>query len=83
MSMSPLDSGSFDQKIQDLLALLVRPFNSCKINFRTLIEKASRPSFSLISDCMVYLSLPLIDQKFVGKTGPYLYTLQFCGSIAA
>ena len=83
MTIAPLDSGSFDQKLQDPLTLLVRPFHSCKIIFRILIEKANRRSFSLISDCTVYLSLPLIDQKFVGKTGPYLYTLQFCGSIAA
>ena len=83
MSIAPLDSGSFDQKFQDPVALLVRPFNSCKINFRTLIEKANRPSFSLISVCTVYLSLPLIDQKFAEKTGLYLYTLLFCGSIVA
>ena len=52
--------------------------------------KSIQPSFPLISDCTVYLSLsPFWSQvcwKFCWttlKSGPYLYTLQFCHSIVA
>ena len=38
MSVSPLDSGSFDKKLQDPWALLLRPSFSCGRNCRTLVQ---------------------------------------------
>ena len=41
MSVAALDSGYFDEKLQDPWALLLQPSFSCKRNFRTLVQSNS------------------------------------------
>ena len=57
MSTAPLDSGSFDKKLQDPWVLLLRPSFSCGRNCRTLVQSNS--------------VLPFFDKKFKKATQKY------------
>ena len=78
MSTAPLDSGSFDKKLQDPWVLLLRPSFSCGRNCRTLVQSSSVllffdgtfqfHNFSINSICM-----------FFSKSSLNHDILQFCG----
>ena len=77
MLTAPLDTGSFDKKLQDPWALLFRPSFSCGRNCRTLVQSNSVllffdgtfqfHNFSINSSCI-----------FFSKNSLNQYILQFC-----